>query len=94
MNTLNWSKLHQRWKFHLLLTTFKCLKGDASVYLSSQFSFATHSHHTRGQTYNTLEKYYWEKNILIQSRQAMEQSDDIRYNYKEINELTFFFKKL
>ena len=49
MNTLNWSKLDQRWKLHILLTTFKCLKGDAPVYLLSQFSFATHSHHTRGR---------------------------------------------
>ena len=24
MNTLNWSKLDQRWKLHILLTTFKC----------------------------------------------------------------------
>ena len=53
INTLNWNKLDQRWKLHLL-HFFKCLKGDAPVYLSPPFSFATHSHHTRGQTFNTL----------------------------------------
>ena len=58
MNTLNWSKLDQRWKRHILLTFFKCLKGDAPVYLSSQFSLATHSHHTRGQTFLKLLKYF------------------------------------
>ena len=63
MNTLNWSKFDQRWKLHLLLTTFNCLKGDAPVYLSSQFSFATHSHHTRGQTFNTLIVPSWKNNL-------------------------------
>ena len=33
---------------------FHMFEGDASVYLSSQFSFVTLSHHTRSQTFNTL----------------------------------------
>ena len=95
MNTLNWSKLDQRWKLHILLTTFKCLKGDAPVYLSSQFSFATHSHHTRGQTFNTLIVPFWKSNsgkrtfYYRASKLWNNLPNDIRYNYKSMSMLSF-----
>ena len=88
MNALNWNKLDQRWKLQLLLTTFKCLKGDAPVYLSSQFSFATHSHHTRGQTFNTLIVPSWKNSsgkrtfYYRASKLWNNLPNDIRYNYE------------
>ena len=95
MNTLNWSKLDQRWKLHILLRTFKCLKGDAPVYLSSQFSFATHSHHTRGQTFNTLIVPSWKNNsgkrtfYYRASKLWNNLPNDVRYNYKSMSMLSF-----
>ena len=79
MNTLNWNKLDQRWKHHLFLMNFKCLKGDAPVYLSSPFSFATHSHHTRSQAFNNLIVPSWKNNsgkrtFYYRGKQVMEQS--------------------
>ena len=94
MNTLNWSKLDQRWKLHILRTTFKCLKGDAPVYLSSQFSFATHSH-TRGQTFNTLIVPSWKNNsgkrtfYYRASKLWNNLPNDICYNYKSMSMLSF-----
>ena len=95
MNTLNWSKLDQRWKLHILFTTFKCLKGDAPVYLSSQFSFATHSHHTRGQAFNTLIVPSWKNNsgkrtfYYRASKLWNNLPNDIHYNYKSMSMLSF-----
>ena len=86
MNTLNWSKLDQRWKLLLLFTTFKCLNRKAPVYLSSQFSFATHSHYTRGQTFNFLIIPSWKYNsgkrtfYYRASKLWNNLSNDIRYN--------------
>ena len=94
MNTLNWSKLDQRWKLHLL-TTLKCLLGDAPAYLSSQFSFATHSHYTRGQICNTLIVPYWKNNsgkrifCYRASKLWDNLPNDTRYNYKSMSMHSF-----
>ena len=72
------NKLDQRWKLHLLLKTFKCLKGNGPVYLSSQLSLATHFHHTRCQSFiNTLfhlGKIILGEEHLWQGKQVIEQS--------------------
>lgn len=56
MNSLNWIRLNERWDSQLLILLFKCLKGSAPMYLSSQFNFTQniHSHGTRSQTFNSL----------------------------------------
>ena len=61
MEDLNWDKLDYRWKQHLLVVTFKCLKGIGPDYISSHFTF-THSSHervTRSQSSNTLTVPSW-----------------------------------
>ena len=52
---LNWIRLDKRWKIKLLQVVFKCLKNDASSYLSSQFIFTStiHPKNTRSQASNT-----------------------------------------
>jgi len=56
MKSLNWTRLNERWNAQLLILLFKCLKGTAPMYLSSQFDFThnSHSHGTRSQTFNSL----------------------------------------
>ena len=44
MTKLSWNKLEQRWNDQLLITTFKCLQGNAPSYLSSNFLFSDSAH--------------------------------------------------
>lgn len=56
MDSLHWLQLHDRWTNQLLIIAFKCLKGSAPNYLSSQLMFtnSVHSYPTRHQLSNTL----------------------------------------
>ena len=56
MNTLNWSKLNERWREQILIMIFKCLQGYAPSYLSSMLMFndSVHPKCTRSQSSNTL----------------------------------------
>ena len=56
MTKLSWNNLEQRWNDQLLITTFKCLQGNAHSYLSpnSLFSDSAHSKGTRSQTFKCL----------------------------------------
>ena len=64
MTTLSWNKLEQRWNDQLLITTFKCLQGNAPSYLSSNFLFSdsAHSKGTRSQTFKCLLLPPWKTN--------------------------------
>jgi len=64
MKTLKWVKLNDRWNNHMLYIVFKCLKGTAPTYLSSQFTFmhSVHSKGTRSQTFNLLSEPSWNIN--------------------------------
>jgi hypothetical protein len=61
MNSLNWAKLDERWMNQHLIMVFKCLKGSAPQYLSSQFVFTSniHSKGTRSQSFNNLHVPPW-----------------------------------
>ena len=56
MDALQWVKLDKRWRNHLLLIVYKCLRNVSPSYLSMQFEFVhnNHSHVTRNHTSNTL----------------------------------------
>ena len=63
MEDLNWTKLQSRWDNQLIITVFKCLKGIAPKYISSNLTF-THATHTksictRSQSSNTLDVPSW-----------------------------------
>ena len=65
LKDLDWVRLTHRWDHHLLIQTFKCLKGLAPTYLSSAFIF-THSVHskcTRSQSHNNLVIPKWNTNF-------------------------------
>ena len=65
LKDLDWVRLTHRWDHHLLIQTFKCLKGLAPSYLSSAFIF-THSVHskcTRSQSHNNLVIPKWKTNF-------------------------------
>jgi retron-type reverse transcriptase len=64
MSTLHWNKLNDRWFNYMATLTFKCLKGMAPGYLSSQFTFMhdTHSKGTRSQTNFALFEPPWNIN--------------------------------
>ena len=56
------------------------VSADIRTRIINQFSFAIHFHHTLGKLLivyfdcSILEKYFLEKNILLQGKQVMEQS--------------------
>ncbi len=56
LSSLKWIGLNERWNSQMLILLFKCLKGSAPMYLSSQFNFTqnTHSHGTRSQSFISL----------------------------------------
>jgi hypothetical protein len=56
MDCLQWRKLNDCWINQILIIVFKCLKGNAPTYLSSQLIFtnSVHSYPTRHQVSNTL----------------------------------------
>ena len=64
MTKLSWNKLEQRWNDQLLITTFKCLQGNAPSYLSSNFLFSdsAHSMGTWSQTFQCLLLPLWKTN--------------------------------
>ena len=93
MHALQWNKLHDRWYNQMLTITFKCIKGIAPVYLSSQFTFMynIHSKGTRSQTNFSLCEPSW--NITagkrtFHSRAAKMWNNlpaDIRCNYETMS---------
>jgi hypothetical protein len=56
LNSLQWIKLNDRWRNHMLIQVFKCLRKIYPTYLSSQFEFVhnIHAHVTRNHASNTL----------------------------------------
>jgi hypothetical protein len=64
MSDLKWIKLKDRWNNQMLTIMFKCLKGLAPMYLSSQFTFvhSIHTKSTRSQTSNALYVPSWKNN--------------------------------
>ena len=56
MDTLNWTRLENRWENHLLVIVFKCLQHTAPSYLYSNFTYTSsvHSKNTRTQPSNML----------------------------------------
>lgn len=55
-NSLKWIKLSDRWRNHMLILVFKCLRNLSPTYLTSKFEFvhSNHAHATRNQVSNTL----------------------------------------
>ncbi len=65
VESLNWTKLNERWKVQLLIVVFKCLQGWAPSYLRSHFRY-TESLHNKGtwsQTSKSLVVPHWKKAI-------------------------------
>ena len=89
MTKLSWNKLEQRWNDQLLITTFKCLQGNAPSYLSSNFLFSdsAHSKGTRSQTFKCLLLPPWKTNPGRRSfhfravNRWNKLSNDIRLNF-------------
>jgi hypothetical protein len=89
MTELHWIKLKDRWNNHMLTLMFKCLKGLAPSYLSSQFTFvhSIHSKGTRSQTTFSLCEPKWNINAgkrtfhMRATKTWNNLSPDIRCNY-------------
>ena len=98
MTKLSWNKLEQRWNDQLLITTFKCLQGNAPSYLSSNFLFSdsAHSKGTRSQTFKCLLLPPWKTNLGRRSfhfravNRWNKLSNDIRLNFSTMT--THIFK--
>ena len=98
MTKLSWNKLEQRWNDQLLITTFKCLQGNAPSYLSSNFLFSdsAHSKGTRSQTFKCLLLPPWKTNPGRRSfhfravNRWNKLSNDIRLNFSTMT--THIFK--
>jgi len=93
MSMLKWNKLNDRWSIQMLVLIFKCIKGIAPDYLSSQFNFMhnMHSKGTRSQTNFALYEPSWNINAgkrTFQSRAAKTWNSlhaDIRCNYESMS---------